>query len=119
MESHTTHPVLVALCDVLDSVTREEIRDWVVAIAGGVETGVPTSGVRLRRYLHDHVQRTVAAVGGANDATTGQAIVAYTILRGGNDPTPELGEELRQHVARKIGPTARPKTVILVPDRRR
>ena len=38
------------------------------------------------------------------------------ILRGGNEPTDELGEELRQHVAKKLGPIARPKTVILVPD---
>ncbi|HEY5887662.1 MAG TPA: acetate--CoA ligase [Acidimicrobiales bacterium] len=57
-----------------------------------------------------------AAVVGAADETTGQAIVAYVILRGGNEPTSELGEELRRHVATKIGPTARPKTVILVPD---
>ena len=57
-----------------------------------------------------------AAVVGAADETTGQAIVAYVILRGGNEPTSALGEGLRQHVATKIGPTARPKTVILVPD---
>ena len=57
-----------------------------------------------------------AAVVGAAEDTTGQAIIAYVILRGGNEPTAELGEELRQHVAKKIGPTARPKTAILVPD---
>ena len=44
------------------------------------------------------------------------AIVGYVILRGGNEPSEELGEELRQHVANKIGPTARPKTVVFVPD---
>ena len=30
--------------------------------------------------------------------------------------TPELIEEIRQHVAKKIGPTARPKAVLVVPD---
>jgi acetyl-CoA synthetase len=57
-----------------------------------------------------------SAVVGANDPTTGQAIVAYVILRGSAEASDELGEEIRQHVAKKIGPTARPKAVILVPD---
>jgi acetyl-CoA synthetase len=53
---------------------------------------------------------------GANDPVTGQAIVAYVTVRGGIDPTPELGEELRAHVAHKIGPTARPKLVIFTDE---
>ena len=41
-----------------------------------------------------------AAVVGANDATTGQAIIAYVTLRGGMD----VGEQvLRDHVAKEIG----------------
>ena len=64
----------------------------------------------------DHTSVAESAVVGATDATTGQAIVGYVILRGGNEPSEELGEELRQHVANKIGPTARPKTVVFVPD---
>ena len=53
---------------------------------------------------------------GANDDTTGQAIVGYVILRGGNEPSVELSEEIRQHVATKLGPIARPKAVFIVPD---
>ena len=38
------------------------------------------------------------------------------ILRGGHDASDALGEEIRQHVAKKLGPIARPKQVVLVPD---
>jgi acetyl-CoA synthetase len=37
-------------------------------------------------------------------------------LRGGNEPSEELREEIRQHVATKLGAIARPKAVVLVPD---
>ena len=53
---------------------------------------------------------------GAKDETTGQAIVAFVTPKGHVVASPALGEELRQHVARKIGPTARPKTVIFTDD---
>jgi acetyl-CoA synthetase len=90
-------------------------------LLGRVDDVMNVSGHRIsttevESALVDHTAVAEAAVVGAKDDTTGQAIVAYVILRGGNDPTDELGEELRQHVAKKIGPTARPKTVILVPD---
>jgi acetyl-CoA synthetase len=38
------------------------------------------------------------------------------ILRGGYSPSDELGEEVRGHVAHKLGAIARPHTVVLVPD---
>jgi acetyl-CoA synthetase len=57
-----------------------------------------------------------AAVVGATDDTTGQAIVGYVILRGTHEPSAELGEEIRLHVATKLGPIARPRAVFLVPD---
>jgi acetyl-CoA synthetase len=54
-----------------------------------------------------------AAVVGANDATTGQAIIAYVTLRGGMD----VGEQvLRDHVAKEIGAIAKPKTIYFTPD---
>ncbi|MGA1739182.1 MAG: AMP-binding enzyme, partial [Candidatus Nanopelagicaceae bacterium] len=54
-----------------------------------------------------------AAVVGANDATTGQAIIAYVTLRGGM----EVGEQvLREHVAKEIGAIAKPKTIYFTPD---
>ena len=57
-----------------------------------------------------------AAVVGSTDDLTGQAIVGYVILRGGNEPSQELGNEIREHVGVKLGKIARPKTVIIVPD---
>ncbi|MDQ2650243.1 MAG: acetyl-coenzyme A synthetase, partial [Actinomycetota bacterium] len=53
---------------------------------------------------------------GANDPVTGQAIMAYVIARGSHDATPELGEEVRQHVATKLGAIARPKTLIFTDE---
>ena len=44
------------------------------------------------------------------------AIVGYVILRGTHAASSELGEEIRSHVAIKLGPIARPKAVVLVPD---
>jgi len=54
-----------------------------------------------------------AAVVGANDATTGQAIFAYVILRSGSTATVD---ELRNHVAAEIGAIAKPKAIFLTPD---
>ena len=55
-------------------------------------------------------------MGGATDATTGQAIIAFVTLRTGEAPTSERGEELRAHVSGHIGPIARPKTVIFTDE---
>ena len=54
-----------------------------------------------------------AAVVGANDATTGQAIIAYVTLRGGADVDVD---ELRDHVGAEIGAIAKPKTIYLTPE---
>ncbi len=50
---------------------------------------------------------------GANDPTTGQAIIAYVTLRG-----EAVGDEtaLRNHVASEIGAIAKPKTIYFTPD---
>jgi acetyl-CoA synthetase len=50
---------------------------------------------------------------GAADATTGQAIIAYVILRGGQDVD---SEALRTHVADEIGAIAKPKMIFITPD---
>jgi acetyl-CoA synthetase len=54
-----------------------------------------------------------AAVVGAQDPTTGQAIIAYVTLRGGADASVA---DLRAHVAAEIGAIAKPKTIYLTPD---
>jgi acetyl-CoA synthetase len=58
-----------------------------------------------------------AAVVGATDPVTGQAIVAFVILRGdGAEGGDELVKELRDHVARALGPIARPRQIMVVPE---
>jgi acetyl-CoA synthetase len=75
--------------------------------------------------LVDHPSVAEAAVVGAKDPDSGQAIIAYVILK--SDPgtagpggkvqsDEERGEALREHVAKRIGKVARPKTVIFTDD---
>ncbi|HLT17356.1 MAG TPA: acetate--CoA ligase [Acidimicrobiales bacterium] len=79
-------------------------------------SGHRISTTEVESALVDHDAVAEAAVVGASDPVTGQAIMAYVIPRGGTDATPELGEEVRQHVAAKLGPIARPKTVIFTDE---
>ncbi len=95
--------------------------DGYLWLLGRVDDVMNVSGHRIstaevESALVDHPAVAEAAVVGSTDATTGQAIIGYVILRGGNEATPELGEEVRGHVATKLGPIARPKAVFLVPD---
>ena len=95
--------------------------DGYIWLLGRVDDVMNVSGHRIsttevESALVDHLSVAEAAVVGATDDTTGQAIVGYCILRGGNEPSDELREEIRQHVATKLGAIARPKVVVLVPD---
>jgi acetyl-CoA synthetase len=96
--------------------------DGYLWLLGRVDDVMNVSGHRIsttevESALVDHPSVAEAAVVGANDPTTGQAIVAFVTLRGtGGPPTDERGEELRRHVADKIGPIARPRTVIFTDE---
>jgi acetyl-CoA synthetase len=57
-----------------------------------------------------------AAVCGRNDALTGQAIVAFVTLKGGQDASVEMLEELRSHVSDVIGPIAKPANILFTPE---
>jgi acetyl-CoA synthetase len=58
-----------------------------------------------------------AAVVGATDPTTTQAIVAFVILRGDTvDDGEALVAELRNHVAKHLGPIAKPRQIMIVPE---
>ena len=74
------------------------------------------STTEVESALVDHPAVAEAAVVGRNDATTGQAIAAFVTLRGGVEPRDELVEELRDHVARLIGPIAKPKTILFTEE---
>src|SRR5689334_21158679 len=79
-------------------------------------SGHRVSTTEVESALVDHPTVAEAAVVGAKDDTTGQAIIAYVTLKGGNAPSDEHGQALRQHVATKIGAIARPKTIIFTDD---
>ena len=74
------------------------------------------STTEVESALVDHPAVAEAAVVGRNDATSGQAIAAFVILRGGTEPSDALGEELRDHVAKLIGPIAKPKSLLFTDE---
>jgi acetyl-CoA synthetase len=52
-----------------------------------------------------------AAVVGRPDDLKGQALVAFVTLKGGIKAAPEIRDELRNHVAKEIGPVAKPDDI--------
>lgn len=81
-------------------------------------SGHNISTTEVESALVSHPKVAEAAVVGAADATTGQAIVAFVILRG--TAAAEDGEELiaalRDHVAKTLGPIAKPKRILTVAE---
>jgi acetyl-CoA synthetase len=79
-------------------------------------SGHRVSTTEVESALVDHPTVAEAAVVGAKDDTTGQAIIAFVTLKGGNEPSEEHGQALRRHVSTKIGAIARPKTIVFTDD---
>jgi acetyl-CoA synthetase len=79
-------------------------------------SGHRISTIEVESALVDHQEVAEAAVAARNDATTGQAIVAFVTLKGGKEGSIEKLEELRNHVARKIGPIAKPANIVFTPE---
>ena len=109
-----------------DGAKKDEDGD--IWLLGRVDDVMNVSGHRLstteiESALVSHDVVAEAAVVGANDETTGQAVVAFVILRGEHADraaTPEGAEEvqaeLRNHVAKEIGPIAKPRRILVVPE---
>jgi len=92
--------------------------DGYLWLLGRVDDVMNVSGHRIsttevESALVSHPSVAEAAVVGANDATTGQAIIAYVTLRGGLEVPIEV---LRDHVTHEIGAIAKPKTIYFTPD---
>jgi acetyl-CoA synthetase len=92
--------------------------DGYLWLLGRVDDVMNVSGHRIsttevESALVSHPSVAEAAVVGANDATTGQAIIAYVTLRGGLEVDEKV---LRDHVAQEIGAIAKPKTIYFTPD---
>jgi acetyl-CoA synthetase len=79
-------------------------------------SGHNISTTEVESALVDHHAVAEAAVVGKADDTTGQAIAAFVILRGGNEPSDALVADLREHVAKLIGPIAKPKSILFTDD---
>jgi acetyl-CoA synthetase len=83
-------------------------------------SGHNISTTEVESALVSHPSVAEAAVVGATDPTTGQAIVAFTIPRGNvatdGDAGEELIKELRNHVAKTLGPIAKPRQIMLVAE---
>ncbi|MGI9051227.1 MAG: acetate--CoA ligase [Ilumatobacteraceae bacterium] len=87
-------------------------------LLGRVDDVMNVSGHRIsttevESALVSHPGVAEAAVVGAADSTTGQAIIAYVTPRGGADVSIA---DLRDHVGKEIGALAKPKTIYLTPD---
>jgi acetyl-CoA synthetase len=92
--------------------------DGYLWLLGRVDDVMNVSGHRIsttevESALVSHPSVAEAAVVGANDSTTGQAIIAYVTLRGGLEVDEKV---LRDHVAQEIGAIAKPKTIYFTPD---
>ncbi len=106
-----------------DGAKRDEDGDlWLL---GRVDDVMNVSGHRIsttevESALVSHPAVAEAAVVGATDATTGQGIVAFVIVRGSVADDKANGDalvqELRQHVAHEIGPIAKPRQIMVVPE---
>jgi acetyl-CoA synthetase len=79
-------------------------------------SGHRISTIEVESALVDHQKVAEAAVAGRADPTTGQAIVAFVSLKGGDEGSVEMLEELRDHVAKKIGKIARPANIVFTPE---
>jgi acetyl-CoA synthetase len=83
-------------------------------------SGHRISTTEVEHALVGHPSVAEAAVVGATDPTTGQAIVAFVTPRGSVAEDEARGEEfvqaLRDQVAKEIGPIAKPRQILVTPE---
>jgi acetyl-CoA synthetase len=98
-------------------------KDGAIWLLGRVDDVMNVSGHRIsttevESALVSHEAVAEAAVVGAKDEMTGQGIVAFVILRGGIESAKgdELVKQLRDHVAKEIGPIAKPRQIMVVAE---
>ncbi|MHA7294917.1 acetate--CoA ligase [Arthrobacter sp. HLT1-21] len=96
-------------------------QDGDIWLLGRVDDVMNISGHRLstteiESALVSHPSVAEAAVVGASDETTGEAVVAFVILRGSAVDDDDIVTTLRNHVAKEIGPIAKPRNILVVPE---
>ncbi len=103
-----------------DGAKKDEDGD--IWLLGRVDDVMNVSGHRLstteiESALVSHPKVAEAAVVGATDETTGQAVCAFVILReSAGDGGEEIVQELRNHVAKEIGAIAKPRQIMVVQE---
>jgi acetyl-CoA synthetase len=102
-----------------DGVKRDQ--DGYLWLLGRVDdvmlvAGHNISTMEVESALVDHQIVAEAAVVGITDEIKGQAIAAFVILKDGHSPSLQVENELKHHVAEKIGAIARPKKIIFTGD---
>jgi acetyl-CoA synthetase len=103
-----------------DGAKKDEDGD--IWLLGRVDDVMNVSGHRIsttevESALVSHAKVAEAAVVGATDPVTGQGIVAFVILRAeAGDGGEGVVGELRDHVAKEIGPIAKPRQIMVVPE---
>jgi acetyl-CoA synthetase len=82
-------------------------------------SGHRISTTEIEHALVGHPSVAEAAVVGASDPTTGQAIVAFVTVKADvteDQQGEKLVDELRETVATTIGPIAKPRQILLTPE---
>lgn len=95
--------------------------DGDIWLLGRVDDVMNVSGHRMstaeiESALVGHPAVAEAAVVGASDPTTGQAIVAFVILISGHEGDKDVVADLRNHVGKHIGPIAKPRQIMVVDE---
>ncbi|WP_236783143.1 acetate--CoA ligase [Arthrobacter sp. QXT-31] len=98
--------------------------DGDIWILGRVDDTLNVSGhllstIEIESALVTHPDVVEAGVCPVADPKTGHAVVAFVVLKGGapaGSTTGSTADELRNHVAKEIGPIAKPRDVVVVPD---
>ena len=96
-------------------------KDGYYWITGRVDDVIIVSGhnlgtAEIESAFVAHPKVAEAAVIGRKDEITGEAIAAFVSLIGTEKGDEKLIDELRQHVSDKIGPIAKPKSIVITPD---
>jgi len=92
---------------------------WII---GRIDDVINVSGHRMstaeiESAVVSHHRVAECAVIGSSDEDTGQAVIAFVTLEGEeNEGSDELTQEIREHVAKRIGKLARPKQVVWSAD---
>ncbi|MEM5817670.1 MAG: AMP-binding protein, partial [Desulfitobacterium hafniense] len=96
-------------------------KDGYFWILGRVDDVINVSGHRIgtmevESALVDHPSVAEAAVIGKNHEVKGQALACFVTLKEGIEITPDLEDELKKHVAKKIGALARPDDIFFTAE---